>query len=182
MGKFKEMDLLRQEREAFDADYPMEPTPRDDMWVAWNSEDGFTFWDNEQQATLWSSIVSNEWPVQYVMQKVNIQTQIVKDNLQSAPVQEPVAHCEAGPEYCQQCYLEDRSLALAAAVRYVQNNTPQLVSDEICMALTTPPAAQPAEECAAILYRDHNENPWVHVIQKDLPSGTKLVAITKGQP
>jgi hypothetical protein len=45
-----------------------------------------------------------------------------------------------------------------------------------------PPAAQPAEECAAILYRDHNEEPWVHVIQKDLPSGTKLVAITKGQP
>jgi hypothetical protein len=122
MGKFKEMDLLRQEREAFDADYPMEPTPRADMWIAWNSEDGFTFWDNEQQATLWSSIVSNEWPVQYVMQKCTplsafvrsseedkaevmervidkaieeqnaiIQTQIVKDNLQSAPVQEPVA-------------------------------------------------------------------------------------------
>jgi hypothetical protein len=59
-----------------------------------------------------------------------------------APVQEPVAHCEAGPGHCQQCYLEDRSLALAAAVRYVQNNTPKLVSDEICMALTTPPAAQ----------------------------------------
>jgi hypothetical protein len=60
----------------------------------------------------------------------------------SAPVQEPVAHCEAGPEYCQQCHLEDRSLALAAAVRYVKNNTPKLVSDEICMALSTPPAAQ----------------------------------------
>jgi hypothetical protein len=63
--------------------------------------------------------------------------------VQPAPVQ-PVAHCEAGPEYCQQCHLEDRSLALAAAVRYVQNNTPKLVSGEICMALTTPPAAQPA--------------------------------------
>jgi hypothetical protein len=62
---------------------------------------------------------------------------------QPAPVQ-PVAHCEAGPGHCQQCYLEDRSLALAAAVRYVQNNTPKLVSDEICMALSTPPAAQPA--------------------------------------
>jgi hypothetical protein len=61
----------------------------------------------------------------------------------SAPVQEPVAHCEAGPAYCQQCHLEDRSLALAAAVRYVKNNTPKLVSDEICMALSTPPA-QPA--------------------------------------
>jgi len=44
-------------------------------------------------------------------------------------------------------------------------------------------ANQQAEWCAAILYRDHNEKPWVHVIQKDLPSGTKLVAygITKGQ-
>ena len=70
MGKFKEMDLLRQEREAFDADYPTEPPPRADMWVAWNSEDGFTFWDNEKQAALWSSVVSNEYPVQYVMQKV----------------------------------------------------------------------------------------------------------------
>jgi hypothetical protein len=70
MGKFKEMDLLRQEREEFDADYPMEPTPRADMWIAWNSEDGFTFWDNEQQATLWSADGSIEWPVQYVMQKV----------------------------------------------------------------------------------------------------------------
>ena len=60
-----------------------------------------------------------------------------------APVQEPVAHCEAGPAYCQQCHLEDRSLALAAAVRYVKNNTPKLVSDEICKALSTPPA-QPA--------------------------------------
>jgi hypothetical protein len=55
------------------------------------------------------------------------------------PAQEPVAHCEAGPEYCMQCKLEDRSIALAAAVRYVKNNTPQLVSDEICMALATPP-------------------------------------------
>jgi hypothetical protein len=43
-------------------------------------------------------------------------------------------------------------------------------------------ANQQAEDCAAILYRDHNEKPWVHVIQKDLPSGTKLIAVTKGQP
>jgi hypothetical protein len=62
---------------------------------------------------------------------------------QPEPVQEPVAHCEVGPEHCQQCHLEDRSLALAAAVRYVKNNTPKLVSDEICRAVTTPPA-QPA--------------------------------------
>jgi hypothetical protein len=82
MGKFKEMDLLRQEREAFDADYPMEPTPRAAMWIAWNSEDGFTLWDNEYAARLCTATNSIEWPVQYVMQKVNIQTQIVKDNLQ----------------------------------------------------------------------------------------------------
>ena len=55
------------------------------------------------------------------------------------PAQEPVAHCEAGPEYCVQCKLENRSIVLAAAVRYVKNNTPPLVSDEICMALATPP-------------------------------------------
>ena len=55
------------------------------------------------------------------------------------PAQKPVAHCEAGPEYCVQCKLENRSIVLAAAVRYVKNNTPQLVSDEICMALATPP-------------------------------------------
>ena len=48
---------------------------------------------------------------------------------------EPVAHCEAGPDYCQQCHLEDESLALAAAVWYVKNNAPKLVSDEICNAL-----------------------------------------------
>jgi hypothetical protein len=48
---------------------------------------------------------------------------------------EPVAHCEAGPDYCQRCHLEDESLALAAAVRYVKNNAPKLVSDEICNAL-----------------------------------------------
>ena len=59
------------------------------------------------------------------------------------PAQEPVAHCEAGPEYCLQCKLEDRSIVLAAAVRYVKNNTPQLVSDEICMALATPPKRKP---------------------------------------
>jgi hypothetical protein len=72
MGKFKEMDLLRQEREAFDADYPLPPPPHwGDLWVAWNSEDGFTFWEDEQQAIRWSAADSNEYPVQYVMQKVS---------------------------------------------------------------------------------------------------------------
>ena len=157
MGKFKEMDLLRQEREAFDADYPMEPTPRAAMWIAWNSEDGFTLWDNEYAARLCTATNSIEWPVQYVMQKVNIQTQIVKDNLQPAPVQEPVAWISPNGSIHFDPWLDSVPL------------------------YTTPPA-QTGEECAAILYRDHNEEPWVHVIQKDLPSGTKLVAITKGQP
>ena len=57
--------------------------------------------------------------------------------------QEPVAHCEAGPEFCPVCRAETRSLALAAAVGYIQRNTPTLVWTEICNALTTtPPAAQ----------------------------------------
>jgi hypothetical protein len=55
--------------------------------------------------------------------------------------QEQVKHCEAGPDYCPQCHCEDqfenRSLALASAVRYVKNNTPKLVFDEIYTALKT---------------------------------------------
>jgi hypothetical protein len=111
MGKFKEMDLLRQEREAFDVDYPMEPTPRADMWIAWNSEDGFTFWKHQNQAALWSAADSNEWPVQYVRQKCTPLSSFVRSSdedkaevmervidkaieaqkkAQPAPVQEPV--------------------------------------------------------------------------------------------
>ena len=64
------------------------------------------------------------------------------------------AHCEAGPEYCQQCCkesFEDRSLALAAAVRYVKNNTPNLVWTEIERALTTPPAPEQQEPVPSII-------------------------------
>jgi hypothetical protein len=50
-----------------DCDTPPEPWPS--IWVAWNSEDGFTFWEHRKQAALWSAAYSNEWPVQYVMQK-----------------------------------------------------------------------------------------------------------------
>ena len=74
------------------------------------------------------------------------------------PAQEPVAHCEAGPEYCVQCKLEDRSIVLAAAVRYVKNNTPQLVSDEICMALATPP-----------------QRPWVGLTEEERDAITSKV-------
>jgi hypothetical protein len=57
---------------------------------------------------------------------------------QQAPVVqgEPVAHCEGGPDFCPQCHLENRSLALAAAVRYIKNNTPSLVHEEIAKALS----------------------------------------------
>ena len=79
---------------------------------------------------------------------------------QPAPVQGSIPHCEAGPDYCQQCHLEDRSLALAAAVRYVQNNTPKLVSDEICMALTTPPNV--ATPLAA------QQKPWVDLFDEQI--------------
>jgi len=124
MGKFKEMDLLRQEREAFDADYPMEPTPRADMWIAWNSEDGFTFWDSEYAARLCTATNSIEWPVQYVMQKVNIQTQIVKDNSQPAPVQSlECAHCHVTIDTLNDkvMYLIDENQRLRADMKF---NTP----------------------------------------------------------
>ncbi len=61
----------------------------------------------------------------------------------AAPVQEPVAHCEAGPDFCPVCRAETRSKALAAAVGYIQRNTPTLVWTEICRALDkSSPAAQ----------------------------------------
>ena len=53
-----------------------------------------------------------------------------------------MAHCEAGPEFCHVCRAETRSLALAAAVGYIQRNTPPLVSNEICNALKKSPPAQ----------------------------------------
>ncbi|CAB5224377.1 hypothetical protein UFOVP393_65 [uncultured Caudovirales phage] len=55
--------------------------------------------------------------------------------------QEPVAHCEGGPDVCPVCRAETRSLALAAAIGYVQRNTPTLVSTEICNALNHIPDA-----------------------------------------
>jgi hypothetical protein len=64
----------------FGGDCDTPPEPWSAIWVAWNSEDGFTFWNNEKQAVLWSAADSNEWPVQYAMQKA-----------QPAPVQEPAA-------------------------------------------------------------------------------------------
>jgi hypothetical protein len=53
----------------FGGDCDTPPEPWSAIWVAWNSEDGFTFWDNEKQASLWSAADSNKWPVQYAMQK-----------------------------------------------------------------------------------------------------------------
>ena len=37
-------------------------------------------------------------------------------------------------------------------------------------------AVEQKKTVAAIMYHDHLEKPWVHVIQDDLPSGTKLFA------
>jgi len=53
----------------FGGDCDTPPEPWSAIWVAWNSEDGFTFWNNEKQAALWSAADNNEWPVQYAMQK-----------------------------------------------------------------------------------------------------------------
>ena len=103
----------------------------------------------------------------------------------AAPVQ-PVAHCEAGPDFCQQCHLENnRTLALAAAVRYVKNNTPILVYDEICRAVTT--AAQPAVP----LTDEQIQKIW-DVASGAIPEWSRHIAyaraieaahgITKGQP
>jgi hypothetical protein len=108
---------------------PTRPAPVQEP-VGWLYKDD---WGRTKIA--FSKETANEWGVE-------VQPLYTTPPAQSAPVQEPVEHCEAGPGHCQQCYLEDRSLALAAAVRYVQNNTPKLVSDEICMALASIPAAQ----------------------------------------
>jgi hypothetical protein len=59
-------DLTQQD---FGGDCDTPPEPWSAIWVAWNSEDGFTFWATEKQAALWSAADSNEWPVQYAMQK-----------------------------------------------------------------------------------------------------------------
>ena len=100
---------------------------------------------------------------------------------QPAPVQ-PVAHCEAGPEFCQQCHLEDRSLALAAAVRYVKNNTPKLVSDEICMALSTPPAAPVLEGRDWSLLEATQESLREHMVEiKRLKAAQPAVPLTDEQ-
>ena len=56
-------------KQNFGVDCDTPPEPLSAIWVAWNSEDGFTFWNNEKQASLWSAADSNEWPVQYAMQK-----------------------------------------------------------------------------------------------------------------
>jgi hypothetical protein len=53
----------------FGGDCDTPPEPWSAIWVAWNSEDGFTFWKHQNQAALWSAADSNEWPVQYAMQK-----------------------------------------------------------------------------------------------------------------
>ena len=53
----------------FGGDCDTPPEPWSAIWVAWNSEDGFSFWKHQNQASLWSATDSNQWPVQYAMQK-----------------------------------------------------------------------------------------------------------------
>lgn len=75
---------------------------------------------------------------------------------QSAQQQEPVVHCEAGPEHCPVCLAETRSLALAAALGYIQRNTPKLVSEEICRALAKIPT--PASKLwVGLTEKEHTE-------------------------
>jgi hypothetical protein len=70
-AKCKAQSASNQEltKQDFGGDCDTPPEPWSAIWVAWNSEDGFTFWNNEKQAALWSAADSNEWPVQYAMQK-----------------------------------------------------------------------------------------------------------------
>jgi hypothetical protein len=64
-----------------DCDTPPEPWPA--IWVAWNSEDGFTFWKHQNQAALWSAADSNEWPVQFSMQKTQPTVPLTDDWIRS---------------------------------------------------------------------------------------------------
>jgi hypothetical protein len=68
----------------FGGDCDTPPEPWSAIWVAWNSEDGFTFWATEKQAALWSAADSNEWPVQYAMQKAQPAAPLTDRDLASA--------------------------------------------------------------------------------------------------
>lgn len=57
--------------------------------------------------------------------------------IEQAEQDKHVEHCEVGPEHCPVCLAETRSLALDAAIGYVQRHTPKLVSDEICRRLNS---------------------------------------------
>lgn len=50
---------------------------------------------------------AHEWLAKTKFVKVSVAT--TPPATQPAPVQETVAHCEAGPEHCQQCYLEGKN-------------------------------------------------------------------------
>ena len=76
--KEKASDLTQQD---FGGDCDTPPEPWSAIWGAWNSEDGFTFWDNEKQAALWSATDSNEWPVQYAMQKAQPAVPLTEDEM-----------------------------------------------------------------------------------------------------
>jgi hypothetical protein len=116
--------------------------------------------------------------------------------LAAPTVQEPVAHCEAGPEFCPVCWAETRSLALAAAVVYIQRNTPTLVWTEICRALDkSSPAAQPApvpltDDARGLLVVEHlGPNALLHkpmsiydAFHMGIDAAEAAHGITKGQP
>jgi hypothetical protein len=150
MGKFKEMDLLRQEREAFDADYPMEPTPRADMWIAWNSEDGFTFWNSEYAARLCTATNSVEWPVQYVMQKCTPLSTFVRSSEEDkAEVMERVI---------------DKAIEAQKKVQ----PAPYMAGGPLDGLIGyTPPAAQPAPVQEPVAWMDASGNIYQHELWPD---------------
>ena len=108
-AKCKAQSASNQEltKQDFGGDCDTPPKPWSAIWVAWNSEDGFTFWNNEKQASLWSATDSNEWPVQYAMQKA-----------QPTPV--PITDAQIVDTYCKAPHQNQHVAWFAAGVRYAE--------------------------------------------------------------
>jgi hypothetical protein len=103
-------DLTQQD---FGGDCDTPPEPWSAIWVAWNSEDGFTFWKHQNQAALWSAADSNEWPVQYAMQKA-----------QPAPVH-PVERIESINDTDSAYAYADGWNACVEHHKYIAKNAPE---------------------------------------------------------
>jgi hypothetical protein len=141
-----------------DCDTPPKPWPA--IWVAWNSEDGFTFWKHQNQAVLWSAADSNEWPVQYAMQKA-----------QPAPVQ-PVAFEQWFSDYLGPLTTKFEKSAMKAAWNAALENTPPAAQRQ-WVGLTD-------DQIEAIWY-DHHDREMGYAM-RFARAIEAAHGITKGQP